>query len=104
MNAVILIAVMAVCTVLLRALPFLIFNKHCKTPSYILFLGNVLPEAVIGMLVVYCLRDTQFVAPSFGIPEILGTLCVVFLQCWKKNSILSILGGTAVYMALIRLI
>ena len=100
MRAGILVAVMALVTSGLRFLPFLIFRK--KTPPYITYLGQVLPSAIIGMLVVYCLKDVNVLAAPFGLPELAAVGCVVALQVWKRNSILSILIGTAVYMVLIR--
>ena len=95
-----LIAVMAVGTALLRFLPFLIFRRH--TPPYIAYLGEVLPAAIIGMLVIYCLKDTVLTRAPFGAPEIIAGLAVAGLQAWKRNSLLSILGGTAIYMILVQ--
>lgn len=103
MHAVILIAVMAVCTVLLRFLPFLIFDHDSAPPACILYLGRVLPPASIGMLVVYCLKDTDFLHGSHGIAEMTAVIFVVILQKIKHNSILSILGGTLLYMVLIQM-
>ena len=100
MNAAILIAVMSAVTILLRFLPFLIFRG--KTPAYIRYLGKVLPPAIIGMLVIYCLKDISFAAAPFGLPELLAVGCVVAAQVWKRNALLSILLGTGVYMALIQ--
>ena len=98
MNAAILVAVMAVVTILLRALPFLIFRK--QTPAYVAYLGNVLPPAIIGMLVVYCLKDVSLGSAPFGVPEIIASAAVVGLQVWKRNSLISILAGTVIYMVL----
>ena len=102
MNAAVLVAVMSVITILLRALPFLVFSK--KTPGYILYLGKVLPPAIIGMLVIYCLRDISFVSAPFGVPELIAAVLVVLLQIWKRNALLSILSGTILYMVLIQLV
>lgn len=99
-HAALLVAVMAAVTMLLRFLPFLIFRK--KTPPYIAYLGEVLPAAIIGMLVVYCLKDTAVTRPPFGAPELIAGLAVVGLQAWKRSSLLSILGGTAIYMVLVQ--
>ena len=98
----ILIAVMALVTWLLRFAPFLIFRK--RVPAYIVYLGNVLPAAIIGMLVVYCLKDVTVTAAPFGLPELIAGVSVVALQCWKKNSLISILCGTVLYMVLIQLV
>ena len=102
MNAVVLIAVMALTTAALRFLPFLVFTK--RTPPYVVYLGKVLPAALIGMLVVYCLKDTVVTAAPFGLPELLGAAGVVGLQAWKRNSLVSILGGTVFYMLLVQLV
>ena len=100
--SVIIIAVMSAVTMLTRFLPFIVFRK--QTPKYISYLGRVLPSAIIGMLVIYCLKDiTPFAAP-FGIPELVAVACVAGVQVWKRNSLISILTGTAVYMVLIRVI
>ena len=101
-HAAVLVAVMSVFTVLLRFLPFLVFRK--KVPSYVVYLGKVLPPAIIGMLVIYCLRNMSFVTAPYGIPEIAAAAVVVLLQAWKRNSLLSILSGTAVYMVLVQLV
>lgn len=102
MRAFLLIAVMAIVTILLRFLPFLVFRK--QVPPYISYLGKVLPAAIIGMLVVYCFKDTTLTAHPFGIPELIAAACVVGLQVWKRNSLISILTGTVVYMLLVQLV
>ena len=97
-----LVAVMSAVTILLRAAPFLIFKK--KTPAYVMYLGKVLPAAIIGMLVVYCLKDVKIVSAPFGAPELIAGLLVVGLHAWKRNILLSILAGTVAYMLLIQLV
>ena len=99
MKSAILIAVMALVTVFTRALPFIFFRE--RTPEYVSYLGKVLPSAIIGMLVVYCLRDTDLTNGYFGAAEIIACACVILMQRWKRNTLLSILSGTAVYMILI---
>lgn len=98
----VLVAVMAICTILLRFLPFIVFSKD--TPPYITYLGKVLPPAIIGMLVIYCLRDTSITSAPFGIPELLAATVVVLMQIWKRSAVLSILAGTVVYMLIIQII
>lgn len=100
MNEAILVFLMAFVTILLRALPFLVFRG--QTPKYIAYLGEVLPAAIIGMLVVYCLKDVRIASAPFGIPGLVAAVCVVGLQIWKRNSLISILGGTFVYMLMIQ--
>ena len=100
MKSAVLVAVMAAVTVLLRFLPFLIFRE--RTPKYVTYLGKVLPPAIIGMLVIYCLRSVSFTSSPFGAPELIAAACVAGLQIWKRNSLVSILAGTAVYMLLVQ--
>lgn len=96
------IAVCALVTALLRFLPFLIFGENRKTPEVIAYLGQVLPFAIMGMLVVYCLKDVSFISAPFGIPEAIGCAVVAGLHIWKRNTLLSIGAGTVVYMLLVQ--
>ena len=91
-------------TVLTRFLPFLVFPAGKPTPGYIRYLGKVLPAAVFGLLVVYCLRNVNLLAGSHGIPELLSILLVVALHLWKRQMLLSIAGGTVCYMLLVQLV
>ena len=102
MRAAVLVAVMAVVTMLLRFLPFLVFRK--EPPAYITYLGKVLPPAIIGMLVIYCLKDVSLTSHPFGLPELIAVAGVAAVQAWKRNSLVSILTGTVLYMVLIRLV
>ena len=94
------ILIMAALTAALRFLPFVMFSKG--TPKTIVYLGNLLPNAIMAMLVVYCLKNVSFTAGSHGIPEALAVLLVAVLHKWKHNMLLSILGGTAAYMVLVQ--
>ena len=100
MKSGILVAVMAIVTMLLRFLPFLVFKN--KTPKYITYLGEVLPPAIMGMLVIYCLKDMSVISFPFGIPELIAGAAVIVLQAVKRNSLISILSGTVLYMVLIQ--
>ena len=102
MHAAALVAVMSVMTILTRFLPFIVFRKN--TPRYITYLGKVLPPAIIGMLVIYCLKDVSVMVHPFGIPELIAAVCVVGLQVWRRNSLVSILTGTVVYMVLVQVV
>lgn len=99
-----MIAVIALVTAALRFLPFLIFGENRKTPPLISYLGQVLPYAIMGMLVVYCLKGISFTAFPFGLPEIIGCAAVTLLHVWKRNTLLSIGGGTVCYMLLVQFI
>ncbi len=101
-HSLILIAVMAGVTMLLRLLPFVLFSKH--TPRPILYLGTVLPYSVMAMLVIYCLRNVSLLSGSHGIPEIIAITLVAVLHKWKHNMLLSILSGTLCYMLLIQFV
>jgi len=103
-HAVLTIAVCALVTAGLRFLPFLIFGENRKTPPVIAYLGQVLPFAIMGMLVVYCLKDVSFISAPFGIPEAIGCAVVAGLHVWKRSTLLSIGAGTVVYMLLVQFI
>ena len=102
MRSEMLVAAMAAVTVVLRFLPFWVFRK--KTPAYITYLGKVLPPAIIGMLVIYCLRNTNIQAAPHGLPELIAAAIVIGLQAWKRNALASILTGTAAYMLMVQLV
>jgi len=100
-HAAILIAVMALVTMILRFLPFMIFRDK-ETPEYINFLGKYLPYSIMGMLVVYCLKDVSITSSPFGIPELISVVLVAVLHFWKRNTLVSIVSGTVCYMLLIQ--
>jgi len=101
-HSILLVAVVAGVTVTLRFLPFLIFSGKRQTPAYVSYLGKVLPFAIMGMLVVYCLRNISFSAFPFGLPELLGCAVVAAVHLWKRNNLLSIAAGTIFYMLLVQ--
>ena len=103
-HAVLTIAVCALVTAGLRFLPFLIFGENRKTPEIIAYLGQVLPFAIMGMLVVYCLKDVSLLNAPFGIPETIGCAAVAGLHVWKRNTLLSIGAGTVIYMLLVQFV
>lgn len=91
-------------TVLTRFLPFLLFPAGKPTPKYIQYLGTVLPSAVFGLLVVYCLRNVSLFTGSHGLPEAISIAAVIGLHVWKRQMLLSIAGGTVCYMLLVQLV
>jgi branched-subunit amino acid transport protein AzlD len=103
-HAIAIIAVVSLVTIILRFLPFFVFNEGKTTPALISYLGKVLPYAIMGMLVIYCLKDVSFTSGSFGIPELIGIGAVVLLHLWKRNTLLSIGLGTVCYMLLVQLV
>ena len=96
------IAIVVLGTALTRFLPFLIFPSGRPTPKYIQYLGKVLPAAVFGLLVVYCLRNVDLLSGSHGLPELLSILLVIGLHVWKRQMLHSIAGGTIFYMFLVQ--
>lgn len=98
------IGVIAVCTALTRFLPFLIFLAGKKRPAFITYLGKALPYAIMGMLVVYCLKNVSVVSAPFGLPELIAVALVVGLHLWRHNTLLSIFAGTVCYMLLVQLV
>lgn len=101
-HAALLVGAMALMTMILRFLPFVAFRR--EIPPYVSYLGEVLPPAIIGMLVVYCLKDVQITSSPFGLPELVAAFVVILAQWKSRNSLVSILSGTAAYMILIRLL
>lgn len=91
-------------TMLTRFLPFIIFSEKRKTPEFVNYIGKYLPPAVFGMLVVYCLKDVQFLGGNYGIPEMVSILVTTILHVWKRNMLISIAAGTICYMVFIQLI
>ncbi len=91
-------------TMLTRFLPFLIFPAGKPAPRYIQYLGRVLPSAVFGLLVIYCLKNVSLFTGSHGIPELLSIAAVVGLHLWKRQMLISIAGGTVCYMLLVQFV
>ncbi|MCD7953144.1 MAG: branched-chain amino acid transporter permease [Synergistaceae bacterium] len=98
------VAAVVLGTVTTRFLPFLIFPAGRKTPEYIQYLGRRLPPAALGMLVIYCLKDVSLFSGTHGIPEAISIAVVTALHFWKRAMLLSIAGGTAVYMLLVQFV
>ncbi len=96
-----LIFVVVLVTAALRFLPFLVLGNR-QTPPFVTYLGKVLPYAIMGMLVVYCLKAISFAAAPYGLPELLASAAVVSLHLWKRNTLLSITVGTVLYMILMQ--
>ena len=98
------VAISAAVTAGLRFLPFLVFGGKKKTPAFIAYLGTVLPCAIIGMLVVFCLRTVDFTAVGGFLPELIGCVLTAALHLWRRNTLLSIGAGTVCYMLLVQLV
>ncbi len=91
-----------IATLLTRFLPFIVFKEDKQTPAFILFLGNYLPAAVFGMLVVYCLKDVNILDSYHGCKEAIGIFMTIIVHLWKKNMLVSIAVGTISYMLLVQ--
>lgn len=98
---IITIAMVVLGTMLTRFLPFLVFPSDKPTSKFVQYLGKVLPPAIFGLLVIYCLKSVDVLSGTHGIPELIAILVVVALHLWKRQMILSIAGGTICYMLLI---
>ena len=96
------IFVMSVVTFFTRALPFLLFDRGDHPPKIVLYLGKVLPPAIIAMLIVYCLKGVSFATPAGWAPSLLAGGTAVLLHLWKGNDLLSIFGATVLYMVLVQ--
>lgn len=103
-QSLVIIAVIALGTVLTRGLPFLLFPAHKETPGRILYLGQVIPFAAIAMLIIYCLKNVSLLAAPYGLPEGIAIGLIIFIHLWKNNVLLSIGGGTVIYMALVQFV
>lgn len=89
-------------TAITRFLPFLIFPAGKPTPKFIQYLGKYLPGAVFGMLVIYCLKDITLLSGSHGLPELIAIVAVIILHLYKRQMLISIAGGTVIYMILVQ--
>ncbi|SHK08372.1 Branched-chain amino acid transport protein AzlD [Anaerocolumna jejuensis DSM 15929] len=104
LQTLITIIAIALGTMLTRFLPFLLFPEKKTPPAYITYLGKVLPSAIIGLLVVYCMKGISFLAFPHGLPEVIAVLAILLLHLWKRNTLLSITGGTLVYMVMVQFV
>ena len=98
------IAAIALGTMATRFLPFLLFPAGRPTPKYVECLGRVLPPAALGLLVIYCLKDVDFLSGHHGLPELISMALITALHLWRRNTLLSIAAGTACYMLLVQFV
>ena len=99
-----LVAVIALVTALTRFLPFIIFGRGGRVPRIVEKLGRVLPYAIMGMLVVYCLKGVSFTSLGGFLPSLIACAVVVVLHAWRRNTLLSIIAGTLCYMLIVQLV
>jgi len=103
-DTLVIILVIAAVTALTRAMSFILFPAGRKTPAYVVYLGKALPLAIIGMLVIYCLKDISVIVYPFGLPEFLAIAAIIVIHLWKRNNLFSIVGGTILYMFLLQVV
>lgn len=103
-ESIIIIMCVVLGTMLTRFLPFLLFPDSKTPPESIKYLGKVLPYAVMGLLVVFSLKDVSVTTGSYGIPEVVSIVFIILLHIFKRNTLLSIAGGTILYMILVQMI
>lgn len=103
-QAVIMIAVAAVCTFITRVIPFALFGGKKEVPKFIKYLGDILPTAIIGVLIVYCLSDFAKGDINIIAPKLIGVVITAGIHLWKRNTLLSIAAGTISYMLLIHFV
>lgn len=94
----------AVTTLLCRSIPFIAFGGKRGVPKIVTYLGDVLPAAIMVILVIYCLKDVDVKTAYFGLPELVTLVLVLGIHIWRKNTVLSVVSGTLIYMVLIRTI
>ncbi len=102
MQGILLVGAAAIVTALIRFLPFVLFDHGSEPPEWIVYLGKVLPPAVMSVLILYCVRNENIFVGDRGIPEILCIGIAMILHAWKRNTILSICVSTALYMVLVQ--
>ena len=101
-HAIIVIAVMGLAVLATRIVPVLVFGRGEKVPEFILYLGRVVPYTAMGLLIVYCLRDMPVLEAPHGLPEIIALAVVTGTYLWRRNTIFSVVTGTALYMFLVQ--
>lgn len=103
-HSILIVAVLSVVTAALRFFPFICFPSGRPIPKSLTYLGNVLPGAIMGMLMIYCFKSTPVLSFPFALPELITTVVIVGTYLWKRNSLVSIGLGTILYMLLVQLV
>lgn len=100
----IMIASLASATILTRFIPFLLFPEHKELPTWLIKLGDRLPYASLGMLVVYALKDIKLTQTPFGASEIISLMCITLIHKAFKNTLVSIFSGLVIYLVCVNLL
>jgi branched-subunit amino acid transport protein AzlD len=104
LQTIIIILAITLGTQISRWLPFIAFSGKKETPKFVKYLGRVLPPALMGLICVYCFKGTQILTGSHGLPELIATIVVIATYQWKENLLVSVGGGTLVYMLLVQFV
>ena len=103
-HSLLIILIMAAITFLLRAIPFILFPAHIKTPDFIIKLSTLMPRAMVGFLVIYCLKDVSFISSGDWLPELIAIVAIVAVHLLKRNTLISISAGTLIYVVLVNFV
>ncbi len=103
-HGIIIVLVCSAVTIILRAFPYIVFPEGREIPKTVKYLSDVFPGAVIGMLIIYCLKDVSITSAPFGMPELIAIAITALLHILRKNTLLSVLSGTVIYMILIQFV
>ena len=103
-QALIIIFVVAVCTLITRLIPFVLFGGKREVPKAVTYLGKILPPSIMATLVIYCLKGADLFSETHGIPEFVSVAVTALLHIWKRNVLFSIAAGTACYMFFVQVI
>ena len=101
-HAMLIILVMGLMTLATRIIPVMIFGRGKRIPDYIMYLGKVVPYTAMGLLIVYCLKDVSVFEAPHALPEIIALSIVIGTYLWRRNTIFSVVVGTAAYMVMVQ--
>lgn len=104
LHSALIVAIASIVTIAIRFIPFILFPENKEVPKLLTYLSNVLPPAIMGMLVVYCFKNISFITAPHGVPEAIATAVTALLYIWKKNILISIAVGTVLYMLLVQVV
>ncbi len=104
MHGIIIVLICSAVTIILRAFPYIVFPEGKEIPKTVRYLSEVFPGAVIGMLIIYCLKDVSITKSPFGLPELIAIAATALLHIFRKNTLLSVLSGTIIYMLLVQFV
>lgn len=98
------IGMMVIGTMFTRFLPFIAFPEHKPIPKWMVYLGDRLPYASLGMLVIYALKDVNIFELPYGLPELFSLALMTLVHRWKHDTLISIGSGVGLYLVLVNII